>query len=79
LRRLGAEQGNYALAWEGAAETSENITYTVQASTDEGKSWIALRIGELFFQVGNLRPFFFACHRKPTFHTSRCISAHLSS
>ena len=45
LRRLGAEEGNDALAWEGTAETSENITYTVQASTDEGRSWITLAVG----------------------------------
>jgi hypothetical protein len=45
LRRLGAEEGNDALAWEGTAETSENVTYTVQASTDEGRSWITLAVG----------------------------------
>jgi hypothetical protein len=43
LRRMGAERGNFAVAWEGTVETS--VTYTVQASTDEGRSWFTLAVG----------------------------------
>jgi hypothetical protein len=45
LKRIGAESGNVAVAWEGAADTGENITYTVQASTDDGRTWNTLAIG----------------------------------
>ena len=45
LRRIDDERRNLAVTWEGSVETNDDVTYIVQASTDEGRSWITLAVG----------------------------------